>query len=89
MEKKHPKKIKHDLALLASALKNKNLRQPHLTAILVGSNGASETYVASKIKSCAEIGFQSSLLRFDADIPRENYWLPLKSSTGTIQRTAF
>jgi methylenetetrahydrofolate dehydrogenase (NADP+)/methenyltetrahydrofolate cyclohydrolase len=67
--KEASEKIKHDLALLASALKNKNLRQPHLTAILVGSNGASETYVASKIKSCAEIGFQSSLLRFDADIP--------------------
>src|SRR6476661_6624380 len=43
-------------------------RSPHLAAILVGNNGASETYVASKIKSCAEIGFQSSLLRFNADV---------------------
>jgi methylenetetrahydrofolate dehydrogenase (NADP+) / methenyltetrahydrofolate cyclohydrolase len=38
-------------------------RAPHLAAILVGSNGASETYVASKIKNCAEIGFESSLIR--------------------------
>ena len=34
-------------------------RVPHLAAILVGNNGASETYVASKVKNCAEIGFES------------------------------
>jgi methylenetetrahydrofolate dehydrogenase (NADP+) / methenyltetrahydrofolate cyclohydrolase len=39
---------------------------PHLAAILVGSNGSSETYVASKIKSCEEIGFKSTLIRRDA-----------------------
>ena len=38
---------------------------PHLAAILVGNNGASETYVASKIKSCAEIGFKSTLVRLN------------------------
>ncbi|HVX51946.1 MAG TPA: bifunctional 5,10-methylenetetrahydrofolate dehydrogenase/5,10-methenyltetrahydrofolate cyclohydrolase [Chitinophagaceae bacterium] len=43
-------------------------RRPHLAAILVGNNGASETYVASKIKTCAEIGFESTLVRFDSDI---------------------
>lgn len=40
-------------------------RRPHLAAILVGDNGASETYVASKIKTCAEIGFESTLVRLD------------------------
>ena len=66
--KEAAEKTKADLALKVSGLKRKNLRLPHLAAILVGDNGASETYVASKIKSCAEIGFQSSLLRFNADI---------------------
>ena len=66
--KEAAEKTKADLGLKVSGLKRKNLRLPHLAAILVGDNGASETYVASKIKSCAEIGFQSSLLRFNADI---------------------
>lgn len=43
-------------------------RPPHLAAILVGNNGASETYVASKVKNCAEIGFESSLIRLDDSI---------------------
>jgi methylenetetrahydrofolate dehydrogenase (NADP+) / methenyltetrahydrofolate cyclohydrolase len=42
-------------------------KKPHLAAILVGQDGASETYVASKIRSCEEIGFTSTLLRFDAN----------------------
>ncbi|MCE6990038.1 bifunctional 5,10-methylenetetrahydrofolate dehydrogenase/5,10-methenyltetrahydrofolate cyclohydrolase [Dyadobacter sp. CY323] len=42
-------------------------KKPHLAAILVGADGASETYVASKIRSCEEIGFTSTLLRFDPD----------------------
>jgi methylenetetrahydrofolate dehydrogenase (NADP+)/methenyltetrahydrofolate cyclohydrolase len=67
--KEAAEKTKSDLALQVSGLKRKNLRLPHLAAILAGNNGASETYVASKIKSCAEIGFQSSLLRFNAEIP--------------------
>lgn len=41
---------------------------PHLSAILVGNNGASETYVASKIKNCGEIGFRSSLIRYDSTV---------------------
>ncbi len=39
-------------------------RAPHLCAILVGNNGASETYIAGKVKNCAEVGFTSSLFRF-------------------------
>ncbi len=41
---------------------------PHLAAILIGSNGASETYVASKIKNCADVGFKSTLIRFDVAV---------------------
>ena len=43
-------------------------KTPHLAAILIGNNGASETYVASKVKSCEEIGFKSTLIRLDAGI---------------------
>ena len=43
-------------------------KTPHLAAILVGSNGASETYVAGKVRNCEEVGFKSSLIRFDETI---------------------
>ena len=45
---------------------------PHLAAILIGSNGASETYVASKVKSCAEIGYKSTLIRLDENISEQD-----------------
>ena len=41
---------------------------PHLAAVLIGNNGASETYVGSKVKSCAEIGFKSTLIRLEEGI---------------------
>ena len=50
------------------SLTNKGSRKPHLIAILVGNDGASETYVASKVKNCAEVGFDSTLVRFDNNI---------------------
>lgn len=49
-------------------LKNSGNKTPHLAAVLIGSDGASETYVASKVKSCEEIGFTSTLVRLDANI---------------------
>ncbi len=59
--------LKEEVAQIISTGK----RPPHLAAILVGNNGASETYVASKVKNCAEIGFQSTLIRMDAGIAEE------------------
>lgn len=50
---------------------NKGFRAPHLAAILIGNNGASETYVASKIKNCEAIGFTSTLVRFDSNTSQE------------------
>lgn len=44
-----------------------NARKPHLAAVLVGNNAASETYVASKVKNCEEVGFESTLIRLNAD----------------------
>lgn len=43
-------------------------KKPHLAAILVGNNPASEAYVGNKVKTCEELGFDSTLLRFEADI---------------------
>ena len=44
------------------------MKKPHLAAILVGSNGASETYVGAKVKACEQVGFDSTLVRFNEDI---------------------
>lgn len=49
-------------------LQESGKKTPHLAAVLVGNNGASETYVASKVRVCAEIGFKSSLIRLDESI---------------------
>lgn len=51
-----------------SLLKSAGKKTPHLAAILVGSDGASETYVASKVKSCEEIGYTSTLIRLEPNI---------------------
>ena len=60
--------VKATLLEQTQALKAAGKRTPHLAAILIGTNGASETYVASKVKNCEETGFGSSLYRFDADV---------------------
>jgi methylenetetrahydrofolate dehydrogenase (NADP+)/methenyltetrahydrofolate cyclohydrolase len=59
--------VKEDLKAETQKLILAGNRAPHLAAILVGSNGASETYVASKVKNCEEIGFISTLVRFEED----------------------
>jgi len=46
-------------------------KRPHLAAILVGNNPASEAYVGSKVRTCEELGFDSTLLRYDADVTEE------------------
>jgi methylenetetrahydrofolate dehydrogenase (NADP+)/methenyltetrahydrofolate cyclohydrolase len=57
--------VKASLLEQTTALKAAGKRTPHLAAILVGNNGASETYVASKVRNCEETGFGSSLFRFE------------------------
>ncbi len=60
--------IKNELKSFVDNLILEGKRTPHLAAILVGNNGASETYVASKIKNCEEIGFKSTLIRLEDNI---------------------
>ncbi len=63
--------VKEQLKLQTQIHVNEHGKQPHLAAILVGTDGASETYVASKIKNCAEVGFKSTLIRFEATIEQQ------------------
>ena len=60
--------VKASLLEQTLALKAAGKRTPHLAAILVGNDGASETYVASKVRNCEETGFGSSLFRFEASV---------------------
>jgi methylenetetrahydrofolate dehydrogenase (NADP+)/methenyltetrahydrofolate cyclohydrolase len=63
--------VKASLQTQTAALAASGKRAPHLAAILVGNNGASETYVASKVKNCEETGFISSLIRLDEKVSEE------------------
>jgi len=65
------KKLKLDIKAKVDELKAANKKAPHLAAILVGSDGASMTYVAAKEKDCEEVGFNSTVLRFEASITEE------------------
>lgn len=58
-------KIKKDIQAEVDAIKAAGKRAPHLVAILVGHDGASETYVASKAKDCEQIGMSSTIIRFE------------------------
>ncbi len=63
--------IKKEIGAEVTAMKAAGEKTPHLVAILVGNNGASETYVANKVKSCEELGFKSTLLRFEPSITED------------------
>ena len=62
------KAIKEEIRAEVELLTAGGQRAPHLAAILVGHDGGSETYVAFKIKDCEEVGFRSSLIRFEDDV---------------------
>lgn len=63
--------IKKEIAAETARMVAEGKKQPHLAAILVGHDGGSETYVASKVKACGECGFKSTLIRFEDDITEE------------------
>jgi methylenetetrahydrofolate dehydrogenase (NADP+)/methenyltetrahydrofolate cyclohydrolase len=63
--------IKDELKSIVDNLILERKRAPHLAAILIGNNGASETYVASKIKNCEEIGFKSTLIRLNENVAEQ------------------
>ncbi len=63
--------IKQEIKIEVTKITASGNRAPHLAAILVGENGASKAYVNSKVKDCAEVGFQSSLFKFSSDVSEE------------------
>ena len=63
--------VRNELKLKVDQRKTAGKKIPHLAAILIGNNGASETYVASKVKSCSEIGFTSTLIRLENTVTEE------------------
>ncbi|XHR97837.1 bifunctional 5,10-methylenetetrahydrofolate dehydrogenase/5,10-methenyltetrahydrofolate cyclohydrolase [Mucilaginibacter sp. UC70_90] len=64
-------KLKVEIAEEAAKILEKTGRKPHLVAVLVGHDGGSETYVASKMKNCEKVGFKSSLVRYEDDVTEE------------------
>jgi len=66
--KKAAQAIKDTLKINVAQLAVEGKKIPHLAAILIGNNGASETYVAAKVKACEEVGFRSTLINYEDSI---------------------
>jgi len=63
--------IKAEIKLKVDTMVSNGLRPPHLAAVLVGRDGGSETYVAHKVKACEQVGFKSTLIRYEDDVSEE------------------
>jgi methylenetetrahydrofolate dehydrogenase (NADP+)/methenyltetrahydrofolate cyclohydrolase len=63
--------IRKELAEAVLERKRNGKKIPHLAAILVGNDGGSLTYVGAKVKACDQIGFESTLIRYDDSVPEE------------------
>jgi len=63
--------IKKEIAEEVAQIKANGGKTPHLAAVLVGHDGGSETYVANKVRSCEEVGFHSTLIRYEEDVTEE------------------
>ena len=64
-------KLKGEIAIEAAKILERTGRKPHLVAVLVGHDGGSETYVASKMRNCEAVGFKSSLVRYEPSVTEE------------------
>lgn len=74
--------IRRGIAASVEQMKAEGKRAPHLCAVLIGNDGASETYVASKIKNCKEVGFDSSLVRFPSTVTQNELLDTISSLNG-------
>ena len=81
--------IKEEIATEVAAMVVRGEQAPHLVAILVGHDGGSETYVASKINTCQEVGFRSSLIRFEDDVTEETLLAEIKRLNEDPDVTGF
>ncbi len=69
--KKISNQIKDEIAIEVAQMKERGEKVPHLAAVLVGNDGASLTYVGSKVRSCKRIGFESTLIHLPAETTEE------------------
>ena len=76
--KETSKKIQEEIAFEITQFISNGGKKPHLAAILVGSDGASETYVNAKVKACEGVGFDSTLLRFVNNVTEEELLLAIE-----------
>jgi methylenetetrahydrofolate dehydrogenase (NADP+)/methenyltetrahydrofolate cyclohydrolase len=76
--KKTANDIKEEIAIEVAALVAEGGKKPHLAAILIGLDGASETYINAKVKACKKVGFDSTLVRFDSDVSEEELFAEIK-----------
>ncbi|HEX8015484.1 MAG TPA: tetrahydrofolate dehydrogenase/cyclohydrolase catalytic domain-containing protein, partial [Flavobacterium sp.] len=76
--KKTSEDIKNEIAAEVQSIKAAGGKVPHLAAVIVGTNGASLTYVGSKVKSCQQIGFDSTLVALPEDITEEDLLAKIK-----------
>jgi len=75
-------KIKEDIKKEAAEFAARRGRKPHLAAILVGNDGGSETYVASKMRNCALVGFDSTNIRYGADVSEAELVAKIREING-------
>ncbi|MCH1539423.1 MAG: bifunctional 5,10-methylene-tetrahydrofolate dehydrogenase/5,10-methylene-tetrahydrofolate cyclohydrolase [Flavobacteriaceae bacterium] len=75
--KKTSQEIKEEIKVTVTSMKERGERVPHLAAVLVGNDGASLTYVGSKVRSCEQIGFESTLIRLKEEISEEELLLQI------------
>ena len=69
--KKTSNDIKEEIAVQVQSIVSSKGNVPHLSAILVGNDGASETYIAAKVMACQKVGFKSTLIRLDESVSEE------------------
>jgi len=87
--KKISEEIKNEIAAVVHLMKEKNQKVPHLAAIIVGDDGASLTYVASKVKACKAVGFESTLIKFPVSISEEDLLSKINELNNNIAIDGF
>ena len=82
--KKIAKDIKYEIAIEVTQLKATGGKTPHLAAILVGADGASETYVNAKVKACEKVGFKSTLIRLKDNVSEQELVKEIHKVNNTL-----
>lgn len=87
--KKTSDQIKQEIAVEVDQMKSRGEKVPHLAAVLVGNNGASLTYVGSKVKACERVGFESTLIHLPEDTTEEGLLRKIDSLNNDDQIDGF